>query len=178
MGKAEKTRGKLLDAGRRIALDEGAAQLTLDQVAERAGVSKGGVLYHFGSKSALLEALVTSFLDDFEQAVQDELKRGAPNWLTAYIRASFPERRAAQLRETSALFAILALQPELLQLARDRFEGWHRAAQADGHSPLKAGLIRSAIDGLWYNEMFGLSLPDEERNQLLRHLEEMALDSP
>ena len=39
-------------------LTSGAVHLTLDAVAERAGVSKGGLLYHFPSKESLLQAMV------------------------------------------------------------------------------------------------------------------------
>lgn len=173
MGKAEKTKQKLLDAGREIALQEGAYQLTLDFVAERAGVSKGGVLYHFGSKRQLLEGLVREFLDDFDAAVEAQLQQGAGTWLLAYIRASFPEKRAQQLRETNALFALLALEPELLSIAQERFLSWQEKAQSDGLDAVTAGLIRSAIDGLWYNEMFGLTMPAEQRIELLSRLEEM-----
>ncbi len=173
MGKAEETKAKLLEMGREIAIQEGGAQLTLDSVAERAGVSKGGVLYHFGSKRQLLEGLVHSFLDEFDRAVERELKKGARTWLLAYIRASFPKKRAAQLRETNALFALLALEPELLSIAQERFQVWREKAESSGLDPVTAGLIRSAIDGLWYNEMFGLVMPSDQRRELLERLELM-----
>lgn len=173
MGKAEDTKAKLLEMGREIVMQEGGAQLTLDSVADRAGVSKGGVLYHFGSKRQLLEALVRSFLDEFDRAVEGQLKKGADTWLLAYIRASFPKRRAAQLRETNALFALLALDPDLLPIAQERFQTWQEKAESDGLDPVTAGMIRSAIDGLWYNEMFGLVMPTEQRLELLERLELM-----
>lgn len=174
MGKAEETRRRLLQSARRLALEQGAAHLTLDLVAARAGVSKGGILYHFGTKKALLEGLVAGFLDDFDQAVERELEAGAASWLSAYIRASFPQKRAAQLRETSTLFAILALEPELLELARDRFFAWQEKARRDAPDPIAASLVRAAIDGLWYNEMFGFSLSKKEREELLARLEDLA----
>lgn len=174
MGKAEETRNKLLEAGRQVALEGGASQLTLSTVAKRAGVSKGGILYHFGTKQSLLEGLVVSLLDEFDKAVQEELERGARTWLLAYIRASFPRKRAAHVREIHTLFAILALEPELLKLAQQRFTTWHAKAQSDGHDPIDASLIRAAIDGIWYNEMFGLSLPQEEIEGLLQRLEDLA----
>ena len=45
---------------------DGAQALTLDAVAAEAGVSKGGVLYHFASKRALIDGLIERWLDDFE----------------------------------------------------------------------------------------------------------------
>lgn len=174
MSKADNTRKRLIAAARKIALEHGAGSLTLDLVAEYAGVSKGGVLYHFGTKRALLEGLVVSFLDDFDLAVAKELKSGAESWLLAYIRASFPHRRAAQLRETGALFALLALEPDLLELARVRFQSWHEKAGGESEDPTSATLIRAAIDGLWYNEMFGFVLSAKEREELLARLEDLA----
>lgn len=50
-------RGALLDAAERVVLRDGAGQLTMDAVAAEAGVSKGGVLYAFPSKDALIDAL-------------------------------------------------------------------------------------------------------------------------
>lgn len=174
MNKGERTRERLLKVGRTIALEEGAPQLTLDLLAERAGVSKGGVLYHFGTKRRLFEGVVESFLDDFERSVEEHLEAGAESYLQAYIRASFPQRRAAQLRETSTLFAILALEPDLLPMVQKRFYAWHERARQGTEDSLTASLVRSAIDGLWYNEMFGLCLASDERDALLERLEEMA----
>ncbi len=48
------TRDRILDAFEAILIDEGERGATLDAVAARAGVSKGGLLYHFGSKDALI----------------------------------------------------------------------------------------------------------------------------
>jgi AcrR family transcriptional regulator len=50
-------RGQLLDAAERVVLRDGAGQLTMDAVAAEAGVSKGGVLYAYPSKDALIDAL-------------------------------------------------------------------------------------------------------------------------
>src|SRR5215208_3308653 len=48
-------RAELLDAAIAVIRRDGAQRLTLDAVAAEAGVSKGGVLYHFGSNAALIE---------------------------------------------------------------------------------------------------------------------------
>ncbi len=52
------TRDKILDALEGILFDFGPARATLEAVAEAAGVSKGGLLYHFPSKQEMLIALV------------------------------------------------------------------------------------------------------------------------
>ena len=39
-------------------------------------------------------------------------------------------------------------------------------------STVEAHLYRCAIDGLWYNEMFGFNLPKEQLAGVLKHLED------
>ena len=51
-------REKVLDAFQRLLIERGARETTLDAVAQAAGVSKGGLLYHFGSREALIEGLL------------------------------------------------------------------------------------------------------------------------
>lgn len=167
------TRAKLLAAGRQVAFAEGgAAGLTIDAVARAAGVSKGAVLYHFASKDQLLSALLEELLDGFDAAVAERASEGG-GWLRAYLRASFPDDRAGYLQETRAIFAIVSLRPELGEVARQRFLRWHEKARGDGQDPVTASLIRAAIDGLWYNEMFGFSLDATQRRALLRKIEEL-----
>ncbi|SEJ95236.1 transcriptional regulator, TetR family [Sphingobium sp. AP50] len=49
---------RILDAAEAVVSTVGAARLTLEGVAREAGISKGSVVYDYGSKQALLEAMV------------------------------------------------------------------------------------------------------------------------
>ena len=49
-------RERILEAAERVVGDVGAARMTLDGVAQAAGVSKGGLLYHFPSYSHIVQA--------------------------------------------------------------------------------------------------------------------------
>ncbi|MDN6529646.1 MAG: TetR/AcrR family transcriptional regulator, partial [Brevibacterium sp.] len=49
------TKERLLDSFETLLDEHGAAGATLDAVAAKAGVSKGGLLYHFGSKAELIK---------------------------------------------------------------------------------------------------------------------------
>jgi AcrR family transcriptional regulator len=76
---------------RRIALEEfahvGYAATSLQHVADRAGLSKSSVLYHFSSKEALLEAAVGPAIDKMEQLLGGLVG----NELSTQLRASFVE---------------------------------------------------------------------------------------
>jgi AcrR family transcriptional regulator len=56
-------RDRVLDSFVAIVCEDGERPATLDAVAARAGVSKGGLLYHFGSKAALVEGLCERLSD-------------------------------------------------------------------------------------------------------------------
>lgn len=58
MSRPPAAREAVLDAFERIIMAEGERSATLDATAKAAGVSKGGLLYHFGSRHALIAGLV------------------------------------------------------------------------------------------------------------------------
>ena len=99
---------------------DGAARSTLDAVAAEAGVSKGGVLYHFASKRALIDGLLERWLDDFEAGVRRRSRLAA-----AYVRAC--DLSAADPRKAASEFGLLAAlieEPQVLEAVRERYAGW------------------------------------------------------
>ena len=68
-------RQRLLDAAERVVVESGATHLTLDAVAKSAGVSKGGLLYHFPTKEALLEGMLARHFEDVDAEVAKRLAR-------------------------------------------------------------------------------------------------------
>jgi AcrR family transcriptional regulator len=71
---AARNRERLLVAAREIIREGGAQGLTMDRLAERAGVGKGTVFRRFGSRAGLLLTL----LDDSEAAFQERFLFGPP----------------------------------------------------------------------------------------------------
>jgi AcrR family transcriptional regulator len=57
-----------------LVADQGASSLTLDAVAQAAGVSKGGLLYHYPNKDALLAAMIERHCDDLDERCARELE--------------------------------------------------------------------------------------------------------
>src|SRR5687767_9360847 len=75
------TRDKILEAAAELVGDVGARRLTLDAVAERAGLSKGGLLYNFPSKDALLQGMVERLIGELraEKEARKQKLQGSPN---------------------------------------------------------------------------------------------------
>ncbi|WP_285663941.1 TetR/AcrR family transcriptional regulator [Actinorhabdospora filicis] len=165
------TRERLLDAATRVLLVEGAGALTLDAVAREAGVSKGGLLYHFSSKQALVGGMVERLVGRFDRAL-----RGAgdsPGAATrTYIEATIsPEAEGAGSeadKVTAALFAAALVDPEALAPLREVYRRWQERLVRDGIDPVEATLARMAVDGWWLARLVDLAPPDPELHRALR----------
>ncbi len=155
---SEQTRRELLAAAARVIQNEGVAALTLDAVAREAGVSKGGLLYHFASKDALIEGMVAASLDMFDEDIarRHAEDAGPGGWLRAYVASTFaPDTELAPA--TAGLTAAVAVNPALLQPVRERFEAWQARASSDGIAPAVAAVVRLATDGAWFADLLGLA---------------------
>lgn len=153
----------IIAAADRLVRRDGVARLTIDAVAREAGLSKGGVLYHFPSKEALikgmLEDLLTGFDDDVRRRMTAEVDDDrVGRFLRAYVRASSAD--APTLADArSGLLAALAADGDLMGAVRQRYDGWQREVEADGVTPALATLVRLAADGLWFADLLGLAAP-------------------
>ena len=160
-------RARLLDAAVAVVRRDGAQALTLDAVAAEAGVSKGGVLYHFASKRALIDGLLERWLDDFEARLD-----AGGDALTAYVRAC--DLSAADPDRTASEFGLLAgmiEEPRVLEATRERQAGWMERMLAGAADPVDAWLVRLAADGLWYSDLLGIAPPQgEDRRRLIERL--------
>ena len=137
--------------------------MTLGAVAREAGVSKGGLLYHFPSKEALISGMIGRLVEGFTGLLGRELEgeSGSENgrWLRAYARATFAEDRR-HLEIGAALLAAVAENPTLVDPLHRGFEDWQRRAERDGTDPAVGTVVRLAADGLFFAEMFGFAPPE------------------
>jgi AcrR family transcriptional regulator len=162
----------ILQAANRVVLADGATNLTLDAVAREAGVSKGGLLYHFPGKEALVVGMVQQFIADFELALQREMDQDdSPEekgrWLRAYVRTTFAPADTT-LAVSAALLTAFATNPDLLAQVHQSFAQWQQRSETDGLDPARATLIRLATDGLWFADLLGFAPPGEPLRSQLR----------
>ncbi len=72
------TRQKLFDASMALIGERGAANVTVDEIAAAAGVSKGTVYYNFGSKSELIAQLLRHGVDILKARLLGAADAGSP----------------------------------------------------------------------------------------------------
>jgi AcrR family transcriptional regulator len=171
---ARDTRERLLDSAVAVVRRDGAQSLTLDAVAAEAGVSKGGLLYHFKSKRQLLDGMVERWLAEWQAEIDRDA--GQQGFLTGYVHATHlggagPEEREAEF----GLLAALIAEPAVLEVVRERYDEWQAQAVATTDDPVEATVARLATDGLWFADLLGFAPPRGElREQVLARLLELA----
>ena len=169
---------RLLDAAERLVVERGAAHLTLDAVAAEAGVSTGGLLYHFPSKAALLDGMVQRHLREVdERAAQHAMTNwsgpGSPPpelFFAARMRVAL-EKGSSHRAIGAAMLAAAAANPTLLDPCRQRAR---EAIDEMAQLPLgfdRAAILHLAVDGLILSELLHLSpFTAQERSRIVESL--------
>ncbi|WP_116809919.1 TetR/AcrR family transcriptional regulator [Steroidobacter cummioxidans] len=164
-------RQQLLNSAARLILDQGVGKLTLEAVCEAARVSKGGLLYYFESKTALLEALVDDLAAQLQGEVDGQLHTSSTDGVSgarAYLRAVV---RMGELPRTQqlckALTFICAAHPEFVDRIRSRAKQRSVFCSARNLS-LEELHLRLLADGLWLADIYECyQITPERRMQLL-----------
>jgi AcrR family transcriptional regulator len=168
------TKAALLDAAADVVRSDGVTKLTLDRVAESAGVSKGGLLHHFPTKRELIAATLERTLqrsDERLNQLASDNQQGVGGFARAYldyVRSGEPDA----VDSPTGIFASAALDDGDLAPARAQFERWQDRLLDDGLDPTIALLARVVGDGLWLIDLFGLApLTDDQRNAVIDKVE-------
>ena len=179
-------RDRILDAADQLVTADGARHLTLDAVAQAAGVSKGGLLYHFPSKDALLAGMIERHIDQLDARCIAERSRlpdactstELKSWILAVLQ---PDR----VREEAgaALLAAAANNPALLDGVRQRYATHVAGLEALGGGFARAAVILLAVDGLMFGEAWRVTpFTSEQRErivaELLRLTDEVCATAP
>ncbi|MEU5101228.1 MULTISPECIES: TetR/AcrR family transcriptional regulator [unclassified Streptomyces] len=144
----------ILDAAIRVTERDGITGLTLESAAEEAGVTKGGLMYHFRTRDDLLVAIQKHLTRSWEELLEAEL--GKPleeaterETVAAYTRVG---AQGAASKADLAFMVESATSPELAAVWDDHITRWAPPpASAEPHD-IDLLLARLAVDGLWLLE--------------------------
>ena len=167
---ADETRALILASAARLIGRHGTAVPVTD-IAADAGVSKGGLLYHYPTKEALLDGLARDVMGRFRSQVElaaEEEPEGTPGRLTrAYVRVSFADAGdVVELRDAIGLAANLMFEPGLERLAQEDAARWRAALTDAGLDPALTRLVIAATDGSNTGPLWGAVLTQADRDAL------------
>ncbi len=168
-------RSDILQAALQVVEESGANHLTIEAVADRAGFSKGGVLYHFKSKKALLRGMLDNLIDNNIQRV--ESRRDSSNALEAMLHEE-NQMTAVERRASLALVAAAAEAPELLEPARDYIKQVLQQISAESKDPDMALILFLANEGLRFLNIFELNpMNTHEAKEVSKKLRQKAKET-
>lgn len=166
-------RTRILDAAERIVQEKGVPALTLEAAARGAGISKGGLLYHFASKEAMLHGLVARLADsvraDFEAVLAAQTgpapaSRAILSWIFDH-----PEQVCEEHQRAGAVFlAVFHHDPAMLAPIRAVFAHMRDRLRADALPPGHALTIMATSDGLFFGQLFGMYEQTQEDREAIR----------
>ncbi|AVJ55097.1 TetR/AcrR family transcriptional regulator [Idiomarina sp. OT37-5b] len=142
-------RDAIIDAAEQLVAEQGAAHLTFDALCQETGISKGGLLYHFANKNALLAAMLERMVQQFDALrahFREQLENDPRRELKSILLASLnSDAECAQL--SSGMLAVAANNPELLEPLQEHVRQTFDAIKNDTPDPQLAELLFFSVHG-------------------------------
>ena len=142
--------------------------MTLEAVAARAKVSKGGLLYHFPSKEAVVLGMVSRIASIVQERFATGLASEPPGrgrhartmlGLMMDTEGSlFPRLQ----RVAGPLLGALSSNPRMLEPMQRFFKAVRQGMLEDGLPSDRCWLILAALDGLKFWRVFGILQPSQK----------------
>ncbi|KZD21569.1 TetR/AcrR family transcriptional regulator [Tardiphaga robiniae] len=149
----ELVRRTLIDCAARLATERGLQAVTVQAVADAAGVTKGGLFHHFPNKEKLIDAVLKDQIDKFDAAIEATLAHDGERYgcfTRAYVIATFSMAEFAPALESTCV--ALLTDP----VARTHWSDWLRARLQRHHATDAAPeleIVRYAADGVWLADL-------------------------
>ena len=177
MRSSNKTR--ILDAAIRVINREGVRAITFESVSIEAGLTRGGLLYHFPSREALLRGIDAHLLQAWEASMEALMGKSADQSSPQERHAVFMRVSAQSATRAELVFMLESMDPDNGTVPwREAMERWAPGSPvsgADGQPDpvaMDAFIARLAADGLWiheavYREKLGVSVRQAVVERLL-----------
>jgi len=138
----------MLEAAVALIARQGSSRTTLSEIGERSGYTHGLVSHRFGSKGALVRALIEKLQHDFGKSVEPALKGN--DGLKALKLMCESYLRAAAEKEWLAMYALIGealgpvpeIRPDLAQAD----ENFRRSIRRHIDEGIRNGEIRAGVD--------------------------------
>jgi len=156
----QRRREEIMATTRALLTQDSFAALTLGQVAEGAGVSKGLVGYYFGSKDQLIIATIRRYHEEQAELLQGlvALPLPARAKLRMVVDATLPSQAAVQdeLRFQVEVLSFAKARPEVLEEVRGSYRAFRDACERLLEEGVADGSVQVANLGFTYRVLHAL----------------------
>lgn len=147
----ELVRRNLLQWAAKLTVEQGVAGVSVQAVADAAGVTKGGLFHHFPSKQMLLDAVFDDALGKFDEEIETFISQDCEAYgcfTRAYVEAAFADLR----RESASPWVAISGFMMGDAASKAKWNAWvseRTARHAETDNDLQLEIIRLAVDGIW-----------------------------
>lgn len=178
-------KNQILDAARAIIFEEGIPALSYSKIAQKIGVSKGTVNYHFESKEALLVALMEAHAEQIERRYQvglaearkrfeDPVPFAFPEWAREFLSRSPTEPT------TFGLMIQISMAYRDLKRPDNRWyrEAFEKFSNYPKEAEMTATVAALAAQGLFFMKFLGMNIFEKERSdEILTYIEKQITEA-
>ncbi len=169
----EAVRKSLIEAAKKLTIKHGWDKFSLDAVAKMSGISKGGLIHHFPSKQALLDAIADEILLGIDRKINGLMARD-PNpegrFIRAYLRLAF-ENEDSEYHDLLVAVTVASTHDHTLT---EKWDAWFETKFPASEQTAKSLIIKFAIDGIWFSSLFKNDLSEEKKHAVKERLLEFS----
>lgn len=165
----------IIEAAREIGAETDWHQVTFQSIADKTGLSKGGIIHHFRSKEELLDELMdqslcelTCWVERYKMESGD--KDGAIGFLAFVLKKRNDEKYAKTMR---IVLQAIMINPKY----KEQWLSWYKHHIMPANEEdlgVKSLIVFLIADGIWYGENMGCThLCEKERLQILDYLKRL-----
>ena len=183
---------EILEAARRILIEEGHHRLTMRNVAEHVGIKLASLQYHFPNREALVSALIQSGNEIYKSLVSSLLgdvdSSATGPAIAAMLDRVFEEYQDERtLNFHEQIWALSIRDPHMMEQYREGYADiWNSAVEiigridpesSEAERRMRAALIIALVDGLetfMSVEQFRRRLPDTMRDDVAKLIKSIA----
>ena len=166
----EGVRKAILDNAALLAIEHGVQAVTIQAVADAVSVTKGGVVHHFPTKKALLDALFADLADHWEAELNRHISNHAAEvgaLTRAYVEVSIPDPTDVPARAYSYLaLAAIGSDETRYYLSERIHKLLERHSETDNF--IELATIRFAAEGFWISQL--TNMESRSHDEVKRHL--------
>ncbi|TCC98126.1 TetR/AcrR family transcriptional regulator [Pedobacter frigidisoli] len=145
--------------------------VTFQSIAEKTGVSKGGIIHHFSNKEELLDCIMKRSLIELTEWIIEEKKiTGTENGSMAYLQVILKKNGDAHYKCTMRVIMQAILVNEKYVLLWEEWFAEHIIHGCRSEQNVNSLIINLVTDGLWYADNLG-------RNRISAHQKEQIAET-
>ncbi len=154
----------ILERAEELVQENGAAHLTFDALTTVTNISKGGLLYHFESKNALIGAMLERYADrrqELRREIMGADEHSNDAEIIALIKSELAHSKRGKLGVDSAILAAAATNPSLMNIIADRQQELFTLLDKSSAGPIQARVAWYAVLGNRLCRQFGIASGEE-----------------